>query len=72
MNNMFTAIISATDSRSYIQVEKNLDVYKSLYDIVLVDHATFSVPLAIVRYILRQTESPETVTPVQVTDPPGC
>ncbi|KAA0187303.1 Cytosolic 5' nucleotidase III [Fasciolopsis buskii] len=54
------------------QVEKNLDVYKSLYDIVLVDHATFSVPLAIVRYILRQTESPETVTPVQVTDPPGC
>ncbi|THD26601.1 Cytosolic 5' nucleotidase III [Fasciola hepatica] len=38
------------------QVDKYLDIYKSLYDIVLVDHATFSVPIAVVRYILQQNE----------------
>ncbi|VDP91802.1 unnamed protein product [Echinostoma caproni] len=41
------------------QVEKNLDIYKSLYDIVLVDPANFTIPLSIVRFVLRLDDTPD-------------
>ncbi|KAH8849175.1 Cytosolic 5'-nucleotidase 3A [Schistosoma japonicum] len=37
-------------------VEENLEIYQSLYDIVLVNDATFNIPLKIIQSILKHEE----------------